>query len=393
MPRLRIAVIFGGRSVEHDVSVITAHQVMAALGEDHEVVPVYVTREGAWLTGAGLQDIEVYRDRRWNDVGESVMLSPAPGPAALIVPGGRLKGLRRIPIDLAVPAIHGTFGEDGTVQGLLELCDIPYIGSGVPGSAIGMDKVAMKAVFRAAGLPIVPHVLVDTSELDAGADGVLEMVEAEIGYPAFVKPSRLGSSVGIGKAPDRVGLVQALEVARRYDRRILVETAMEGCVEINCAVLGGIDHPPEASVCEQPLGAEEFLSFRDKYIRGGKSSGKGADGMAAQDRRIPAPIPEALAKEVQGNAVQAFRAIDASGVVRVDSFVRVETGETWVMEANTVPGSFSFYLWEASGVPFRRLFERLIEIAFSTHRVRSELMFSYDSELLAGDPLGAKSGG
>jgi D-alanine-D-alanine ligase len=393
MPRLSIAVIFGGRSVEHDVSVVTAHQVMAILAESHEVVPVYVTREGAWLTSPALNDIEVYRQERWDEVGERAILAPGPGDRALLVPGGRLKGLRRIPIDVAIPAIHGTFGEDGTVQGLLELADIPYVGSGVSGSAVGMDKVAMKAVFRSIGLPVVPHVLVEVSEFLAGRDAVLGRVESEIGYPAFVKPSRLGSSVGIGKARDRESLVAALEVARRYDRRILVEQAMEGCIEINCSVLGGYDHPLEVSVCEQPLGAEEFLSFSDKYIRNEKSSGKSGEGMAAQDRRIPAPIAEPLAKEVQSNALRAFRAVDAAGVARVDSFVRTDTGETWVMEINTVPGSFSFYLWEASGVSFRELLDRCLEIALSAHKARSDLMFSFDSELLRANPLGGKSGG
>jgi D-alanine-D-alanine ligase len=392
MPRLQIAVIFGGRSVEHDVSIVSAHQVMAVLAPHHEVVPVYITREGRWLTAPGLNDLDVYKDARWSEVGEPVILSPDTGDKGLLVPGGRLKGTRRIPIDLAIPAVHGTFGEDGTLQGLLDLADIPYVGSGVSGSAVGMDKVAMKAVFEASGLPIVPHVLIETARLDAGADAALEEVERVIGYPAFVKPSRLGSSVGIGKATDRASLLEALEVARRYDKRILVETAMEGCLEINCSVMGGYGVPLEASVCEQPLGAEEFLSFSDKYIRGDKSSSKGS-GMAAQDRRIPAPISEALTKEVQGNALRAFRAVDAAGVARIDSFVRQETGETWVMEINTIPGSFSFYLWEASGVSFQALMDRLIEIARAGHEARSGLLFSFDSELLRANPLGGKQRG
>jgi D-alanine-D-alanine ligase len=362
------------------------------------VVPVYVTREGAWLTGPALNDLEVYRKRRWDEAGEVALLSPGPagaGEKGLFVQGGRLKGLRRVPIDVAIPAIHGTFGEDGTLQGLLELADIPYAGSGVSGSAVGMDKVAMKAVFSAAGLPIVPHVLVETAELDSGRDAVLEKVESEIGYPAFVKPTRLGSSVGIGKARDRAGLIEALDVARRYDRRILVERSMEGCIELNCSVLGGYGVPLEASVCEQPLGAEEFLSFSDKYIRDAKGGGeaKGGEGMASQDRRIPAPISESLTKEVQGNALRAFQAVDAAGVARIDAFVKEDTGETWVMEINTVPGSFSFYLWEASGLSFDALLERLIKIALAAHDARSDLMFSFDSELLQANPLGGKSGG
>ena len=387
MSKSTVGVVFGGRSVEHDVSIVSAHQVMAVLSEDHDVVPIYVTREGRWLTSPGLNDLDVYKKRRWDEVGEEATLSPSPG-GGLIVGGGRLRGPRRIALDVVVPAIHGTYGEDGTLQGLLDLADIPYVGSGVVASAVGMDKVAMKAVFQAAGLPTVPDVLVDTSRLDADPDAVLDEIEARIGYPAFVKPTRLGSSVGIGKARDRDALVESLEIARRYDRRLLVERSMEGCIEINCSVLGGAEHPPEPSVCEQPVAWQEFLTFEDKYLRSSKGGGSSKEaeqepaGMASLDRRIPAPISESLTKQIQDNAVRAFRAVGASGVARVDAFADEESGEAWVMEINTVPGSFSFYLWEPSGISFRELMARLIDIAHAEHRAKSELMFSFDSTML-----------
>ncbi|HEU4480719.1 MAG TPA: D-alanine--D-alanine ligase, partial [Actinomycetota bacterium] len=190
------------------------------------------------------------------------------------------------------------------------------------------------------------------------------------------------SSVGIGKAADRAGLAEALDVARRYDRRLLVEPALEGCSEINCSVLGGYGREPEASVCEQPIPWEEFLSFSDKYMRGGKGSGKDASGMAAQERRIPAPISDRLTKQVQENALRAFTAVDAAGVARVDSFVKEETGETWVMEINTIPGSFSFYLWEESGVPFADLLQALIDIAIAKRDATADLLFTFDSGML-----------
>ncbi|MEO8323849.1 MAG: D-alanine--D-alanine ligase, partial [Actinomycetota bacterium] len=261
--------------------------------------------------------------------------------------------------------------------------------------------VAMKAVFASAGLPVVDDVLVRTARLDRDADSVVAEVEHKIGYPVFVKPSRLGSSVGIGKATDRATLLAALDVARRYDSRILVERAMEGCIEVNCSVLGGPGVAPRASVCEQPLAAEEFLTFSDKYLRGGggKGNGGGKDesgskgsGMASLDRRIPAPISDALTKEVQDNALRAFRAIEAAGVARIDSFVDVDAGKTWVMEINTVPGSFAFYLWDAQGMSFTRLVDELIEIALAGYRERSELMFSFDSGMLEGRG-GAKTDG
>ncbi|MDP9224064.1 MAG: D-alanine--D-alanine ligase [Actinomycetota bacterium] len=387
---MSVGVIFGGRSVEHDVSVVTAHQVMEALDGRYGIVPIYVTREGVWFSSPALNDLSVYREKRWQAVADEVFLPPVTGCGGLRVPGRRLRGERTIPLDVVIPAIHGTFGEDGTLQGLLELADLPYTGSGVVASAVGMDKVTMKAAFEAAGLPVIPHCLVVAAQLETDRGAVINRCEQAIGYPAFVKPSRLGSSVGIGKAADRASLSAALEVARSYDRRILVEKAMEGCIEVNCSVLGGGNRPPRASVCEQPIPWEEYLSFSDKYMRGGKSSK--SDGMAGQERRIPAPISAELAERVEKNAIAAFAAVDAGGVARIDAFLNEEAGETWVMEINTIPGSFSFYLWAHSGLSFSDLLEELIDIALETHAAKSELMFTFDSGMLESAP-GVKVGG
>jgi D-alanine-D-alanine ligase len=394
MGKLNVGVIFGSRSVEHDVSIVTAHQLMAVLSERHNVIPIYITREGDWLSAPGLNDLEVYKKERWAEVGEQAFIPPVAGYGGLLVPGGRLRGARKIELDVVIPAVHGTFGEDGTLQGLLEMTDIPFAGSGVLGSAVGMDKPTMKAAFVSAGLPVVDHLLIESSDLDRSTDDVVTRVEGAIGYPTFVKPARLGSSVGISKARDRTALIEALEVARRYDRRILVERAMEGCIEINCSVVGGPGIEPQPSVCEQPVAWEEFLSFSDKYLRGGKSNegGKGSEGMASLDRRIPAPISDTATKQIQANAVAAFKAVDAAGVARIDNFLNEETGETWVMEINTVPGSFSFYLWEESGLSFSDLGERLIDIALATHKSKRDLMFTFDSGMLQRQ-TGGKSGG
>ncbi|HEV3473432.1 MAG TPA: D-alanine--D-alanine ligase family protein [Actinomycetota bacterium] len=388
---MRVGVVFGGRSVEHDVSVITAHQVMDVLAQAHEVVPIYITKDGRWLSSPALHDISIFKNGRAERVGDDAALLPGAG-AGLQVGGGKLRGPRTITLDCVVPAIHGTYGEDGTLQGLLELADIPYTGSGVMASALGMDKAAMKAVFKSSGLPIVPDIIIETPDLD-DLELAADRAEGAIGYPAFVKPARLGSSVGIGKATDRDTLTNALDVARRYDRRVLVEKAMEGCIEVNCSVLGAPGHKPRASVCEQPVAWEEFLSFSDKYMRGTKR-GRGSKqvGMASQDRRIPAPISDELTAQVQGNAFGAFSAIGAAGVARIDSFVNESTGETWVMEINTTPGSLSFYLWEHSGLQFPELMDELLDIALEVHRQKSELMFSFDSGLLQG-ATGVKAGG
>ena len=392
MERQAVGVIFGGRSVEHDVSIVTAHQVMAALAPRHDVVPIYITREGRWLHSEALNDLAVYRRRAWDELGYEAFISPSAGPGGLYLPGSRLKKARRIPLDVVIPAVHGTFGEDGTLQGLLELAGIPYAGSGVPGSAVGMDKVMMKAVFRDAGLPVVPHVLVEEERLEADSGRTLDEVESSLDYPMFVKPARLGSSVGIGRAEDRAGLERALDVARAYDRRILIEQSMEGCIEVNCSVLGGAGVEPRPSLCEQPVAWEEFLTFSDKYLRGGKSRASKSSGMASQERRLPAPISEHLTKVVQDNAVRAFTAVDASGVARIDAFVDERSEQTWVMEINTVPGSFAFYLWEPAGVSFDDLLDTLIEIALETHRRRRRLMFSFESAVLEGSG-GAKASG
>ena len=384
---MKVGVVFGGRSVEHDVSIVTAHQVMAVLSAKHSVIPIYVTREGRWLSAPALNDLSVYREGRAEDVGEDAHIPPTAGYGGLQVAGGRLKGARKIELDVVVCSIHGTYGEDGTLQGLLEMADLPYTGSGVLASSVGMDKVAMKAAFRAAGVPVVPDVVVDTEEALP-----LDRIESEIGYPAFVKPARLGSSVGIGKARDRAGLESAIEVARRYDHRLLIERSMEGCIEVNCSVLGGAGRTPSVSVCEQPVAWEEFLSFSDKYMRGDKSAkGSSDSGMAAQQRRIPAPISDVLTKQVQESAVEAFQAIDASGIARIDSFVDEQSGQSWVGEINTAPGSFAFYLWEASGIAFSELMDTTIEIALAQHARRKALMFTYDSGML--ERAGVKTGG
>ena len=392
MARLRIGVVFGGRSVEHDVSVITAHQFMEAMGDRHEIVPIYVTKEGLWRTGPELNDVDLHRSGKAEAAGEACFIAPVAGTMGVtIASGSRLRGRREIPLDIVVPAIHGTFGEDGTLQGLLALARLPFTGSGVAASAVGMDKALMKAALRDAGLPVVDHYLVETERLDRLPDEVLSAVEATVAYPCFVKPARVGSSVGIGKAIDGSSLLEALDVARAYDRRILVEPAVTGCVEINASVLGGAGREPRVSPLEQPLPLEEALTFSDKYLRNGKGGGKSGGGMAGQVRKLPAEIPDEATKQIQQNAAAAFRAIDASGVARIDSFYNPSTGETIVMEINTMPGSFSFYLWEAAGLSFGELGEELLQIGLEEQRATDRRLYWFDSDLLRAD--GAKTRG
>lgn len=392
MAKLRVGVIFGSRSVEHDVSIVTARQVMAALDRaKYEVVPVYLTEEGTWLVGEALATAPLAdfkrRAPRLPGVVEAALL-PDPYRRDLVARGGqRLLGLGRAslpPIDVAFPCVHGTNGEDGTLQGLFELANLPYVGAGVTGAAVGMDKIVMKAVFRDAGIPVVESCWFTSSDWRRDSDAVLDRLERALPYPMYVKPANLGSSVGITRAEDRNGLEYAIEVAIRYDRRILVEQGLTDIIEVNCAVLGNDD--PQPSVCEQPARWQDLLSFEDKYLAGGK-----AKGMSGARRQIPAPIGDALTREVQQLAVAAFKAIDCAGIARVDTMVRLADGRVWVNEINTMPGSLAFYLWEPTGLSFSALCDRLIDLAFERHRERQGRLTRYDNTLLeqaSGQKLG-----
>lgn len=280
MSKLNVGVIFGSRSVEHEVSVITAQQVMAALDRSkYDVVPIYVDKKGRWFTGRPLLSLAFFKNIESVQLEEhltSVVLAPVPRQGRLVRAGWRLRDLfSNIPnsrLDIIIPATHGTCGEDGTLQGLLELADLPYVGSGVLGSAVGMDKIVMKDVFRSNGIPTVKYHWFTRYEWEFDRDQVLDCIQQKLSYPMFVKPSNLGSSVGISKVRDITGLCQAVEIASHYDRRLLVEEGIEDPIEINCSVLGD-DKEAIPSICEQPISWSEFLSFEDKYQRDPKFLG------------------------------------------------------------------------------------------------------------------------
>jgi D-alanine-D-alanine ligase len=396
----RIAVLFGSRSVEHEVSIISAIQAMDAMDpRRYEPLPIFITKEGRWYTGPELRRVEAYRDLpRLLQACRPVYLRPEPFGNRLFLEESGPLGTRRTKVgvvDAVFPIVHGTYGEDGTLQGLFELANVPYVGAGVVGSAVGMDKIVMKAAFRAADLPTVNYVWFTRRRWRTEREVVLDEAERTLRFPLFVKPANLGSSVGITKATDRAGLANAVDVAAHYDRRILVEESFEGGIEVNCSVLG--NDRPRASVCEQPIRWTDILSYEDKYLRGGgaKGAAKGADGgagggMASATRRIPAPISDDLTRQVQRLAVEAFIATDCSGIARIDFLVDEVSGKICVNEINTMPGSLAFYLWEPSGVPFPRLIDELIELAFERWTERQQTTFSFDSALLAKFGRGAK---
>jgi D-alanine-D-alanine ligase len=392
---LRVGVFFGSRSVEHEVSVITAQQAMAAMPADRMIpVPVYIAKSGAWYTGDALLQLERYKDiDRLIAAATRVTMRPEPAAAGELFEvearrgllGGAPRSVSRF--DVAMPLVHGSNGEDGTLQGLFELAAIPYCGCDVASAAVSMDKRLARTTLRGAGLPVLDDVAVARARWTEAADVVCAELERAPGFPMYVKPRRLGSSIGVARVDTREQLRDALDVAFRYDTSVLAEPAQDGIIEINCSVLGQGDDV-RVSVCEQPV-SSGTLSYADKYLSGAKGKGGAkapATGMKSSQRVIPAPISESLTKRIQDAAMSAFRAIGAAGVARVDFLVSPDRDSFLVNELNTLPGSLSFYLWEASGMHFDRLLNRLVDMAIARHREQQTTTSSIDTWLLTGRP-------
>jgi D-alanine-D-alanine ligase len=368
--RLRVGVLFGGRSGEHEVSLASAASVIRGLDPDkYEAVPIGITKEGHWLIGAGAQKMlpEVLRG------GQRVMMTADPTDAALM-PLDRSGGGTRL--DVVFPVMHGTFGEDGTIQGLLELAGLPFVGAGVLGSAIAMDKDVAKRLLQAAKIPVVPWVAVPRTQWEQDPAGVEQTIENKFQYPLFVKPATLGSSVGMTKVHSRDELAPALNLAAEFAQKILVERAMFAR-EIEVSVLGNSE--PAASVPGEIVPHREFYDYAAKYLEEGTQL------------LIPAKLKRAQVEKFQKLAVDAFRALELSGMARVDFFLEKEGGKIYLNEANTIPGftSISMYpkLWEASGIPFRDLIDKLIELALEQHREKART--KYQIELPEGSAGGA----
>ena len=385
-----IGVIYGSRTCEHDVSIISALQAAQALDKKkYNVTYIYIGREGTWYTGEALADVKFYEHfdpekvTRVLPAGENSKLVLYHLPEKKKLFGG-VAAERVAVLDVVMPVLHGLNGEDGTLQGMLELFDVPYTSAGVMGSAVGMDKITMKLLFKGCGFPVVEGVWFDRGRWSRERDGVMDECEDRLGFPLIVKPANLGSSIGINIAHDRNQLEDAIETAAAYDHRILVEKAVTPLREVNCSVLGYGDHV-ETSELEMPVTQEEFLTFEGKYTR----NAKGAGGMASQVRIIPAPISEKAAETVRDLAVRAFRAMDLKGVVRID-FILDKDENVFINEANTIPGSLAFYLWEPKGIPFAALLDGMVECAFSAWADRKASVFSHDSTLLANIVHGSK---
>ena len=365
--KLRVGVIFGGRSGEHEVSLRSAESIINALDRDkYEVVPIAISKAGKWL--ASSEATNLLPSAVMTNADQHVAIFGDPTEKGLARFSDENQSGKRDKLDVIFPVLHGTYGEDGTIQGLLEMADVPYVGCGVLGSAAGMDKVVMKRLFREAGLPIVEFTHFLRSQWEADPLLVELRVTEEIGFPCFVKPANLGSSVGISKATDAKSLNEAIALAAKYDRKIVVERGVDAR-EIEVSVLGN-DEPIASLPGEIVPQTAEFYDYQAKYIS--------AEGARLE---IPAKLSEAQTAEIQQLAVRAFQAIDGSGLGRVDFFLEKETGKLLLNEINTMPGftSISMYpkLWEASGLSYSQLIDRLIELAFERHREKSRNVTSF----------------
>lgn len=379
--KTNIGVFFGGCSTEHEISVISASQAMSAIDRSvYDVTPVYITKQGHWYTGEALFDVSNYRDiPSLLEKCTEVYMEPVRDDYNLYTRKKKLFGSNvYTTLDVAIPVLHGAYGEDGTFEGILDAIAIPYAGCNVLASANGMDKITMKMILQACDVPVVDYVWFTDKQWFAQKDALIAKIEKELGYPVIVKPANLGSSVGIGRATDRMQLIDRINDAERYSTRIIVEHMIENLHEVNCSVLGDCDDY-KTSVCEEPIKSGEILSYEDKYMGGTK----GAKGMQASQKRIPADLPVEVSDRVRFLAGETFRVLSCHGVSRVDVIIDADNGNIYVNEINTIPGSLSFYLWEATGLPFDQLMDTLVKLALKRKREQSKKTISYDQNIFA----------
>ena len=388
----QIGVIFGSRSCEREVSIISAVQLMRHIDRDkYDVIPVYIDENGNWYTGEKLTDINCYkpfRSERKDIIRVFPDLTSRSGALLTVRKGSGLLGREKTEIaarvDVYIIVMHGLNGEDGTLQGLMELANVAYTSTGVAGSALGMDKIMMKQFFKGADLPVLPGIWFTRSAFIKDRDTVLNRVKNEIGFPVFVKPANLGSSIGVSRADNPEQLADSLELAFEYDRRVLIEKGLDKPIELNCSVLG-YDDEIIASPIEMPINSDEFLDFKDKYLASG-----GSKGMASLRRILPAPIENELKEEIQETSRKIFRLLDCKGVVRIDYMYDRASEHTYITEINTIPGSLAFYLWENAGIAYSDLIDRMIQYAEKAFEDKNMANYAYSSDILKGVSFGAK---
>lgn len=381
--KIKVGVIFGGETVEHEVSIISALQAIKNLDESkYEIIPIYISKDRTWYTGHILLDIETFKD--FNNVkkyAKKVTLYKKENSYLLQCTTGLFRK-DITDIDVILPVVHGNNVEDGTLAGYLDTVGVPYVGSHVLGAALGQDKVAMKQIMASNDIPVVDYTWFFDNEYTEDKEKILKNIK-KVGYPVVVKPATLGSSVGITYVKNEKDIEEALETAISYDTKVVVEKAVENLVEVNDSVLGSYEYQ-KVSPIEEVMGEDEILSYADKYLGNAKKTGSASKGMASTSRIIPARISDKLTNEIQECSKKVFRIMNFSGVCRIDYLIDSKTQKFYVNEPNTIPGSLSFYLWKEAGMKYSDLLDEMIQIAIKEYKHKSKKVRSFDSNILEG---------
>jgi len=385
--RKKVGVIFGGKSPEHEVSVITGLQAIEKIDkEKFDILPVYVAKDGRWFSGTELLKIETYKN---------LGLIPDKTTQEAVVPGDTAKGLMPVAksslnpfkkiesqaIDVILPTFHGGIGERGSFQGMFDIMNTPYVGPSVLGGALSMDKVVMKQLFLQNNLPVTKYLWFYRRDFEENRAKILQEIEKELTYPLFVKPSNGGSSIGTTKAHNKKELENAIEVANLFDKRFIVEESFENSSEINISVIGNSGSELMVSECEEVFSSGEVLTYEDKYAGGGKKAGS-SKGMASTQRKVPADLPKDVKEKIQEYAKLAFSVLESNGVARIDFLVNKKTNKLVILEINNPPGSLAFYLWEASGLSFKDMLTKLIDLAIERYEDEKKNTTTFSSNIL-----------
>lgn len=398
--KIKVAVMFGGKTTEHEISIISAIQAIGYINtEKYQVIPVYISKENEMYVGENVGNIESYKN--------IPKLLKESKKVAFVNDGNKVNIMYVTPkgfskkvydtVDVAFPVVHGTNVEDGTIQGFIKMFNLPMVGCDVTSSAVGMDKYVMKTVLKYNDIPVLDCARVYSWQYNEDNEKLMNDIEEKIPYPMIVKPVNLGSSVGISKAKDREGLDTSLELAFKFADKVIVERAITNLKEINCSVLGD-EIEAEASECEEPVSHGDILDYKDKYMGGGSKSktgtkSGGSKGMASLARKIPADIADETRTQIREMAVNAFKVLGCNGVSRIDFMIDMDTNEVYLNEINTIPGSLSFYLWEPLGVSYTELLDRMIGLALKRNRREENLVFSFETNVLEGVKLGGGAKG